>query len=152
MSQQQIRPIHIKGVALPFVLAFAGYLLLLSTKYNVWYPQPDMAKFQWYGTAYLMAYAIAEMARRGCWQNYLLLLGVFAMFLGDIARHFTFDLGYIWFHPGGCAAAGDPPPCSILMPFVLHYHHAVLAMSALFAIKLTADLAHRLRRRAETAN
>jgi len=147
MHQPQIRPIYATGVALPFVLAFLGYLLLLSTKYHVWYPQPDMAKFQWYGTAYLLAYAIAEMARRGCWQNYLLLLGVFAMFLGDVARHFTFDLGFFWYSPGTCAAGGLPPPCPIVMPFVFHYHHLVLAMAALFVIKLAADLVQRLHRR-----
>lgn len=152
MNQQQIRPIHAKGVAIPFVLAFAGYLLLLSITYNVWYPQPDPAKFQWYGTAYLLAYAIAEMARRGCWQNYLLLLGVFAMFLGDIARHFTFNFGYFWFYPGDCAAGGYPFTCQILMPFVLYYQHLVLVMSALFVIKLAADLLHRLCRRTETPN
>lgn len=46
MNQQPIRPIYAKDVAVPFVLAFAGFWVLLSTKYNVWYPQPDVAKFQ----------------------------------------------------------------------------------------------------------
>jgi hypothetical protein len=145
MNQQQIRPIYVKGVAFPFVLAFAACLALLSIKYNVWYPLPDPAKFQWYGTAYLLAYAVAEVMRRACWQNFLLLLGVFAMLLGDIARHFRFDLGYIWFHPGSCAASGNgSAACDLLMPLVMHYQHLVLAMSALFVVKLAADLVPRL--------
>lgn len=148
MPTPPIRPIYAKSVAIPFVIVFGFVMLLLGVWYMVPYPQPDPAQFQWYGSAYLMAYAVAEMVRRASWSNFLLLAGVGAMLLADIARHFTFFFGSIFYAPGSCNAGGiDDFPCTWGMPLVERYHQIVLVMAALFTVKLAADLVFRLRRR-----
>ena len=142
------RPLYTKSVAMALVITFFACMALLSAWYLVPYPQPDVALFQWCGTAFMLAYAVAETVRRASWTNFLLLAGVLAMLAADIARHFTFDLGVASYAPGPCAVSGDNagPACALGMPLVFHYHHIVLAMSATFALKLAADLVHRLRR------
>lgn len=85
------RPLYTRSVAMALVITFFACMALLSAWYLVPYPQPDVALFQWCGTAFMLA-------------------------------------------------------CALGMPLVFHCHHIVLAMSATFALKLAADLVHRLRR------
>jgi hypothetical protein len=129
------KPIHVRHVAATFVVTFALVAFFLTHWYEPYILLQDpYIQFAWVGTAYLIAYAVAELVRKPGFFSGLGLCGG-ALLLGfDIARHSqliiqlsephgpSFIPAHLWLKFSGCtaAAASDSFLCTTIEPMYLN--------------------------------